>query len=768
MRRISLLLAVAAIILAALVGYTYKLRIDIVQARRVTPAPPIKTGLEAVARGGWHEYKHDPRTNKIVVQVDAKGFQATKDPSTLEMQDLALRLYNKEATAYTYIRTDRALYDERSGVLKSEDPVSIVIDVPADKDAADKDVAEKRVRIQTSGITYETKSGKATTDQPASFLFTEGDGRGVGADYDSNAQTLHLKSQVALDWIGKGPAERKMHVEAGDLVYKEKEGKVYLSPWSKLQRQSTVIQAGNSVITLVDGVLHQIDSEHPVGTDTREDRQTNYSAQQMTALFDDDGNLIQIIGDKDARVVTTEPGSRTTITGDRADLRFAISTEQKNGTTENESDLQLVLADGHAVAESDPLPQPGEQMPETRILRSEHIELAMKPGGQEVQEIRAPSKAQLEFKPNRPEQSHRTLDASHLTIVYGQSSYIDSFTAWDAATHTDKPVQQTKDGKPPAPALTWSDLLTAKFTPGSNKLANIEQTGNFRYQEGTRKAWAKKAYLDQIINKITLIDQARVLDDTGSATADKIVMNQATGDMDAKGHVFSTHQPDRNEKPGTSMLDTTQPMQATADEMQTRDNNTKVHYGGHVVMWQGANRISANVIDVDRDSQSLRASGNVVSELVDNKNSNNAQGPIFTVVSAPELSYRDDTRIALYTGGVKLVRQKMTVTAKQVKAFLTPKTADNNNDSSLNHAIADGNVSISDQVAANRTRTGTGEHCEYYTKEDKVVLNGGAPQMVDSHKGTTRGRQLTYFSGDDHMIVDGEKKALAFTDMNKK
>ncbi len=141
MRRISLLLAVAAVILAALVGYTYKLRMETVQARRVAPAPPIKTGLEAVARGGWHEYKHDPRTNKIVVQVDAKGFQATKDPSTFELQDLALRLYNKDASSYTYIRTDRALFDERSGVMKSQDPVSIVIDVPADKNAADKDVA---------------------------------------------------------------------------------------------------------------------------------------------------------------------------------------------------------------------------------------------------------------------------------------------------------------------------------------------------------------------------------------------------------------------------------------------------------------------------------------------------------------------------------------------------------------------------------------------------------------------------------------------------
>ena len=91
------------------------------------------------------------------------------------------------------------------------------------------------------------------------------------------------------------------------------------------------------------------------------------------------------------------------------------------------------------------------------------------------------------------------------------------------------------------------------------------------------------------------------------ARADRIVMDQVNGDMDASGHVLSTHAPDKNQKPGTSMLDTTQPMQASAEEMHTRENNSQVAYRGRAVMWQGANRISADRIDVDRDGQSLHA-----------------------------------------------------------------------------------------------------------------------------------------------------------------
>jgi len=214
--------------------------------------------------------------------------------------------------------------------------------------------------------------------------------------------------------------------------------------------------------------------------------------------------------------------------------------------------------------------------------------------------------------------------------------------------------------------------------------------------------------------------------------------------------------------------------------MQTREDNSKVFYQGHVVMWQGANRISADKIDVDRDSQSLHAVGNVVSELVDNRSSGDTASnqpagagdaeaaPIYTVVRAPELVYRDDTRIALYTGGAKLVRDKMTVTSKEIKAFLTPKTKDNSGNSSLDHAVATGNVQISEVVSPGRTRTGSAEHCEYYTKDDKVVLNGGSPQMHDSVKGMTKGRQLTYFSDDDHLIVEGQKGEVAVSQMRKK
>lgn len=780
MRRISALLALAAVIVAAIVLFTFRLRLQWLRSHQPDPTPQIKVSESSIAEQGWDWRKRDNISGRIIVSLHAKSFRGTHDPSTYELHDLTLRLYKKDGGSYTFIRSGTALFDERTEQMKSVGPVNIVMNVPADKDGANKDQITNLVQVDTSGIVYQTKTGVADTNDPAQFHFPEGDGQSVGVAYDPNTAELHMKSKVALDWIGHGPVQNKMHIEAGDLVWKQREQKVYLSPWSKLQRQTTTIAGHATVVTLDDGVLQKVESDHAAGDDLRPDKHTHYSADKMTALFDDDGVLVNILGQNNANISSTGKTSRTNITADRADLRFRVLDEQESGKDSADSLLSHVIAEGHAVAESDPVPSAGAALPETHILRSELIDLRMKSDGKDVEEILAPGQARLEFKPNRPEDAYRILDAARLDIKYGEGSYIDQLSAINAATHTDKPkalAVPDKTGKPPGPSLTWSDQLQAKFVAHSNQVAVIEQNGHFRYEQGDRKANAQEAVLEQTINRITLIDKAHVSDQTGSTTADTIVMNQTNGDMDALGHVMSTHAPDRNQKPGTSMLDATQTMQAKADQMETRDNNTSIFYQGSAVMWQGANRISANAIHINRDEQTLQASGNVVSELVDSKSNENAStsqpavpsaAPVFTVVYAPQLLYRDDVRIAHYDGRVKLVRDSMTVNSDQLNAYLTPKTNDGQDDSSLDHAVADGDVQIHRVMPTGRVRTGSANHGEFFARENKVILNGGKPQVTDSYKGVTRGDQLTYYSDDDRLLVNGKKKALAYTEMRKK
>ena len=125
-------------------------------------------------------------------------------------------------------------------------------------------------------------------------------------------------------------------------------------------------------------------------------------------------------------------------------------------------------------------------------------------------------------------------------IAFSRSASINAFT------RTEKPATP-KDPTPP-PALTESKEMFATFDPKTSDLSRLEQKTDFQYQEGDRHARAAQAVLEQDKNLMTLTGAARVWDSTGSASADKIIMNQKSGDFTAEGHVASMHEPDKNGK----------------------------------------------------------------------------------------------------------------------------------------------------------------------------------------------------------------------------
>ncbi len=204
-------------------------------------------------------------------------------------------------------------------------------------------------------------------------------------------------------------------------------------------------------------------------------------------------------------------------------------------------------------------------------------------------------------------------------------------------------------------------------------------------------------------------------------------------------------------------------------------------------MWQGANRIQADTIDLDRQKRTLIADGRVVTNLWEQPQAPapKTQGvapkaqsaakpptpspvprppsPVLTVVHAKRLVYTEQDRLAHYTGGVILTRPALRVKSAQLRAFL----AESGSDSRLDKAYADGQVEIV-QNAPGRTRTGTAEHAEYFTADQKVVLRGGEPQMIDTLRGSTRGTELTYFANDDRLLVNGAPEKPVSTRISRK
>ncbi|HTW67782.1 MAG TPA: LPS export ABC transporter periplasmic protein LptC [Bryobacteraceae bacterium] len=753
MRRFAPLILLGFVAIVAGVGWTYYQRLKLQYSSAPSRPRKLAPGLSATFHG-WN-YRHTS-SQKTVISLHADDFQELDGKD--ELTGVSLDIYNKDGQKYDHVQSAKAEFNVGDGTLYSDGEVEITLNIPVGEQPTGR-----LMSIKSSGVRVESKTGKTNTDRLATFKFDRGDGHAMGADYDPTTRELNLHSQVSMTWRGTDPGTTPMKIETDQLNYKEKDGKVFLSPWSRLTRDTLTLNAGPAIVTLDKGNLRRVETTQAKGTDLRPGRNLAYSANQLILEFNDNNQVQKITGVDQAHVVSTGETSVTTLASDSVVMAF--------DTTTSDSLLRVAVAQGHSVMESKPIIKPGVDPADTRILKSETIYTNMRPGGQEIESVETQGAGAIEFIPNRPQQAHRWMNGDHIWMAYGPRNTIQSFRSIAVTTRTLKPKEPGQKATP-APELTWSKNLLATFHANSSQLASLDQSGNFRYDAGDRHATADRALLDQPNNIITLIGRAQVRDSTGSANADKIILNQMTGDFTAEGHVTSLHVPDKqkSDAQGGGMLDENEPLYARAKKMVSKDNHLDILYEGDAVLWQGANRLEADSVEIDRDNNLLKAHGHVLSQLLD-KMKGGESGPekgkdaadpppkgatkplqrVFTVVRAPNLDYNDNTRVAHYSGGVTLERPNMTVKGQNVDAFLR----NNSNDSSLDHAVADGKVQVH-EVSPDRTRDAWSEHAEYYVDEDKVILEGGQPRFVDSTRGSTRGEKLTWYSDDDRLLVDGK------------
>jgi lipopolysaccharide export system protein LptA len=749
MRRTRWLFLFAIIFIVVAVGATYfKSR-----GRLEKDAPARPKPLGKNFDGSFNRWCYsDQKGTTPHVDICAEHMSESAGSTALDLVGVELKLYTKDGKQYDLVKTDKALCDPQAKTLYADGVVNITMAVPVDGPQHGR-----IVKIQTSGVKFDTQSGKATTDRTVQFEFDQGGGQSMGAEYDPETRELHMKSQIALDWRGKTEQSVPMHIESGEAFYREKESKVILIPWSKLTRDTLRLEGKMTVVTLDKGEVRQAQIEAGHGAKEEDSGRTvEFGSDQMTMDFADGMLVSKITGDQNAHLISTSEDARTTVTGNRMEMGFEVA--------DKESTLSTAVATGKSVARNEPIIKAGTQPPDTRILHSEVIHLKMRSGGKEIDSVETDGAGTLDFLPNRTDTPKRFMTGDKIWIKYGEDNRIESFRSVNVSTRTENlPVKN----KPAAPSVTSSKEMNAIFDADSSDLNHLDQKNDFKYDAGDRHARADHATLDQKTGIMILEKGARLWDSTGSAAADRIVMNQKTGDFTAEGHVASTRMPDPKGN-SSAMLSTDEIMQARAQKMVSTNNNSTIHYEGNAVAWQGSNRVEADQLDIDRDEGILKAHGKVVSQFVDkNKDKDKddksvkaklkpatpAMAPIFTVVHAPDLVYTEDTRIAVYSGGVLLQRSdNLTVTGKEIKAYLNDADAD----SSLNRTVADGAVKVlSNDSKRAKTRTGTSEHAEYYADEGKVILSGGRPLLIDSKEGKTQGDQLTWWSNDDRLLVNG-------------
>ncbi len=606
MRRLALLLPLTILAISAALWGTYRIKVRKLNASAPTPPPVLSNTLTSSA-DGWHWGQN--KDGKPVVQIFAKGTRFLKDVGKLELDAVELKLYQKDGSHYDLVKSPKAVFSQNEGKMVSDGEVEITLDVPIDGKSP-----HQLTSIKSTNITFDTKTGKAENDKPASFTFENGQGTCVGVFYDPDVHELHMNSQVDILLTGKGKRSKPMHVQSERLVYQEFASKIFLGPWSKLMRDNTVVDAGGSVINMKNQQIDTIDADHAHGIDTYPKRRLNYAADMLHLTYDENGELQKMTGIGNAHVTSESKGSPTTVKANTVDLFFE--------TVDNENVLRRTIANGGASVEAKPEPAPDGKLAETKIIHSETIELKMRKGGHELEQVETHVPTSLELVANQPTQHHRILHGAEMTILYGPQNQIQSFRSSKVTTDTDPlpppPAKPGQKAKPPTlvVAHTASDEMTAEFEPKSGQMKRMKQWGQFNYDEGDRRAIGETAFLENDTNIMDIDKNARVWDASGSTNGDHIKLAQNTGDFDATGHVSTTRLPEPK-KSASAMLDDSQPSQGAADHVWSANKNRLVHYEGHAVVWQTGNRTQADKIDIDRDKKILVATDNVISEFID-------------------------------------------------------------------------------------------------------------------------------------------------------
>jgi LPS export ABC transporter protein LptC len=220
------------------------------------------------------------------VKLFAKNYKQSADSTKAELEQIELRIYQKDGEHYDRVRSASAVFTTDNNKLYSPGDAEITLDIPVKGDPP-----HQLTSITASGINFDSKSGQAVTDKHVSFTFEEGDGTCTGATYDPATHTLNLYNGVVLNLRGKGPKSLPMKVEANQLAWNEAQGILLLMPGARLVRDQTAVSAGQTTIVIKDGQISWIDAPKAQGTDKQPDRDLEYAADLIHVDYNDEGEM---------------------------------------------------------------------------------------------------------------------------------------------------------------------------------------------------------------------------------------------------------------------------------------------------------------------------------------------------------------------------------------------------------------------------------------------------------------------------------------------
>ena len=210
--------------------------------------------------------------------------------------------------------------------------------------------------------------------------------------------------------------------------------------------------------------------------------------------------------------------------------------------------------------------------------------------------------------------------------------------------------------------------------------------------------------------------------------AERLEVDSQTGEVSAAGKVRSF------------LREEDDPIVITAGRMQADPETGWINYSSNPRIVQQSNSITGNTIRYNHKEQQLVVEESVESFLIQESPT---EEKVYKVEADRLLYNRADLR-ARYEGNVRVSTEDLIVDAPFVDFVFAA-----GDQSQLQEIVAWGGVEI-----IQGERNAQGDQAVHYPIQDKVVLTGDPARVVESNQDTVTGRQLTFFIGDERLLIE--------------
>ncbi len=755
---------------------------------------PARLGIN-VTQQADHVIYTQTHGGHTLFKIDAaKVVQVSNGVATLS--DVTIDLYGAEGSRVDRIEGKEFQYDQKAGMARAVGPVEIILLKPGQAPAiapkatphgikqSNKSLAtavataeSEDIRVKTSGLVFDQKSGIAETKEHMDFFLAQGSGSADGARFDSQAGHMVIDRNLVMH-LKRGEGTIDIHAAHGEF-----------------ERGSRQCALRNASMT---------------------ERTTTAQAMNATILFREDGSAEKLNATGSLTLANT---AGSTLTAPRGELEFDAHNHPLRGLLE-----QGVVFDSHEVNSA---ADKGERVmhgtaPTAHMtfnahgdLSSAHLEqnvdFAMQQTAADKQTLNRhwhSAAADLAFLKNAKgamllQAIHgtggatvkseavsgpaATMQSDELTALFRSDGSLASLkgTGHASIDQTNAAgIRQTASGDAldalfnsapkSAHALTsekssFTDLEHATIN-GHVQLTQSQPAGKANAPAPVR-ATAGRAEYEGVGEWLHLTQSPRLVNGGVELTATKIDFSRASGDAFAHGNVKATWADEKNASAHMSPgLGGQAPTHIVSTDAQLNQATNDLLFFGQARLWQGNNSVAAPRIILNRVRQTLVADGeNAVNatflSAVNKEDSKSTpqlirfKGGLLKYSSAERKAWLSATA---KNSTVSAETSTGTIRAGTIEVILLPVgVSEPGNSSAVDRIIAHGNVQMNSQG-----RQGTGEQLVYSGESGEYTLTGPLgtpPKLTDPERGTISGETLIFSSRDDSVKVEGKRTTTETT-----